>query len=553
MSKSLNNPTDQWMIKSANRVMGPFKLIEVITGLHLKHFTVMDEIASPFGRWILIRDEQSLQAAVKDIRNRADVNEHTATQTQTMTASMSMNSSDTMGNGDMPPPIPGSLNPNLIKDPKVLAKMQRRSSSSGLVIGILIALIGIGAFLFINNKKKGKDPSQDLFAQALQLKERGFYDKALLQLNKLKAVDRENPKLDLEISIFQIILQNQNIVGRKTLEKNIPNLSPKDGLEQAHTAIALSYLNENDYKNSSESLNKALVADPTFVPALINRALLSFRMGDFEKSEKDFEPVIGQINNGVVVLGSTLASLEVSRKGVMPMRILPVLLQTLDDYLKNNFEYQQEAYLLKAYIYNDLGKTQQRHEAITDLLNSDLESGQGHRYDLLVDRSVLSWKSLLPYCQGAIETSPKDPLSRSLGAYCQLKAGNDLEAKKIILEAEMEAPRNPYVAAMKAFIMRSLGQDPEAKASLSIALTQSELLSAKILRAKYCEAERDEACVKEALNQVLDVNPRSLPAYLGLAKQELRLGHKKEANDWIGRGQNLSLTFIPFWELKASL
>jgi hypothetical protein len=312
-------------------------------------------------------------------------------------------------------------------------------------------------------------------------------------------------------------------------------------------------MNENDFKSAGEAFGRALSVNNTFVPALINRAILDFKSGSAERAEQDFEPVMAQVNNGIVVLGSTLASLEVSRKGVMPMRILPVLLQMIDEYLRNNFEYQQEAYVLKAYIYNSLSKAQQRQEAILQLLNSDLESGQGHKYDLLVDRSILNWKNLLPYCQTTVEAAPRDFLNRSFVAYCLSKAGNDLEAKKMILEAEAEAPRHPHVAAIKAMIMRSLGLDSESRASLAVALHQREILSAWLMKAKYCESERNESCQREALNQLLEMDPRSLPAYASMARLELRKGNKKGALDWIMRGQNLSQSFMPFWELKNSL
>ena len=89
-SSTTKSTTDQWLIKSANRVMGPFKLNEVIVGLQLKHFTIMDEISPPFGRWVLIRDELALQTAVKEIRSRPEISENTATLTHTLSSSMNV-------------------------------------------------------------------------------------------------------------------------------------------------------------------------------------------------------------------------------------------------------------------------------------------------------------------------------------------------------------------------------------------------------------------------------------------------------------------------------
>lgn len=264
MSKSGNITNDQWLIKSANRVMGPFKLIEVITGLQLKHFTVMDEIAGPFGRWILIRDEQALQAAVKEIRNRSDTFESTATMTHTMTQSMSISSAmESSGELTSPPPIPGSLDPRLLKDPRLLSQVQKRSNN--FVIGLVVALVlgGGGGFYFFS-KKKAKDATQDMFTLAMQSKAQGFYENEFAILTKMKSTDKSTPQVDLEIGIYQIAVQGQNGAGRKTLEKVLPQLGPKEGLPDAYTAIALSYMKEGDVKNANDAIAKALAADPSF-------------------------------------------------------------------------------------------------------------------------------------------------------------------------------------------------------------------------------------------------------------------------------------------------
>lgn len=547
-TKNTTSTADQWLIKSANRVMGPFKLNEVIVGLQLKHFTIMDEISQPFGRWILIRDELALQSAVKEIRNRAESPETTATLTHTLSSSLNVTLS-----------IKEAIEKNSTKAPgkqktSRTGKSNKSKKSSLPLFFIFLVLLGAGLFYFFNlNKIKQKDTLQESLALVNQLKSQGFYDRAFSLLNKIKTTDRVNPLVDLDIAIFQILLQNQNTVGRKNIEKLLPYLEAKEAKVNALTAMALSFLNDNEYKNASEMINKALSVDPNYLPALINRAIIDFGNGNPELAEQDFEPILSQTNNGVIVLGLTLASLEVNRKGLMPKRILPVLIQILDDYLKNNFDLQQEVYLLKAYIYTVLGKSQSKIEEILSLLNSDLESGQGHRNDLLVDRTFLSWKNLLPYCQTIVESDSNQLLFRTLLAYCYSKAGQDLESKKIILEAEAESPRNPNVASIKAYIMNLLGQDSESQASLGVALSDRKILSSWLLKSKFCEKENNDTCVQETLNQLMNINPRSLPLYVGMAKVELKKGNKKNALDWIQRGQNLSQTYMPLWELKNSL
>lgn len=548
-SSTTKSTTDQWLIKSANRVMGPFKLNEVIVGLQLKHFTIMDEISPPFGRWVLIRDELALQSAVKEIRSRPETSENTATLTHTLSSSMNVSLS-----------IKEAIEKN---NPKVLGKLKlvtssgeikSKSKSTFAFFGGALVVLVAGFLAYFNvNRVKQKDSLQEILNTVNQFKTQGFYDRAFSLLSKAKLTERSNPLVDLDLALFQVVLQNQNTMGRKNIEKLLPQLESKEAKVMATMGMALSYLNDNDYKNAGELIKKALTIDPNYSPALIDRAIIDFVNGNPDLAEQNFEPVMNLTNNGVVVLGSTMASIEVNRKGLMPKRILPVLVQMLDDYLKNNFDLQQEAYLLKAYIYTVLGKTQNKIEEVTSLLNSDLESGQGHRIELLVDRSFMNWKNLLPYCQTIVESDSNNLLFKSLLAYCYSKAGQDLDAKKVILEAESEAPRNPNIAAIKAYIMKLLGQDSESQASLGVALSDRRILSAWLLKSKFCEKENNDSCIQEALTQLMNVNPRSLPLYVGMAKLELKKGNKKNALDWIQRGQSLSQTYMPFLELKNSL
>jgi hypothetical protein len=261
---------------------------------------------------------------------------------------------------------------------------------------------------------------------------------------------------------------------------------------------------------------------------------------------------MNQTNNGTVILGSAMASMEVARKGGQAKQLPLTLIQSIDEYLKSNFEYQQELLVFKAYIYSTMSKSKERQDTINELLNSDLDSGKNHRYDILVDHSIFHWSNLLQYCQMAVENASRDLNNRSFLAYCMARAGREMDAKKIIVEAEVEAPRNPHLAAIKAFIMKSMGYDAEARASLGIALGQKEILNAWLLKARYCELDRDYNCMREALTQLLDMSPRSLPAYAAMAQLESLKGNRKGAMDWIARGQGISQTYVPFWEFKNS-
>jgi tetratricopeptide (TPR) repeat protein len=463
MAKPTINPNDQWLIKSAGRVMGPFKITEVISGLHLKHFTVLDEISLPYGRWVLIRDEPAFQEAIKDVRKKDENFEHTVTTTETInkTQTVSANYIDMEEfNGDggvgSPPPLTKEQrirrDLQLSSDPQVKAIAKRRALMLPLFIVLLVLTVGSIAYFIVN--KKGGGASDSLMLQALSYKNLGIYDKELDILNKIKTTDKGNFEAEIEAAFLQIGMYSQTLVGRRTLEKHSAKFDDSKYGPQVFTSIALSYLLEGDWKNGDENLQKALKIDPKFEPALYNKGAISFRSGQYEKAEKDFEALISENpNNPYILIGSALSSLEVVRKGMMPVRIMPVLVQLLDTYLRDNFDLEQEILMIEAYIYTQLNNQKARNVVISKLLNGDLDSGRNHKFDILFDRSVVSWKNLLQYCQAVYESAQRDPLNKSLWAYCLYRAGNDIDSKKAIYETVVENPNHPQASYVKSYLM----------------------------------------------------------------------------------------------------
>ncbi len=80
-----------WLVKSGDRVLGPFNTAEVIRRLRAKELVVIDEIISPQARWRHIRDEPLFASVVDEIRTglmtvRDDTEVGDSTGTPTITA-----------------------------------------------------------------------------------------------------------------------------------------------------------------------------------------------------------------------------------------------------------------------------------------------------------------------------------------------------------------------------------------------------------------------------------------------------------------------------------
>lgn len=82
-----------WLVKSGDKVLGPFVTAEVIRRLRAKEFVVIDEVISPQSRWRHIRDESLFAPIVEEIRTglmtvrddtEVGMGDHTGTPTVTM-------------------------------------------------------------------------------------------------------------------------------------------------------------------------------------------------------------------------------------------------------------------------------------------------------------------------------------------------------------------------------------------------------------------------------------------------------------------------------------
>lgn len=82
-----------WLVKSGDKVLGPFVTGEVIRRLRAKEFVVIDEVISPQSRWRHIRDESLFAPIVEEIRTglmtvrddtEVGMGDHTGTPTVTM-------------------------------------------------------------------------------------------------------------------------------------------------------------------------------------------------------------------------------------------------------------------------------------------------------------------------------------------------------------------------------------------------------------------------------------------------------------------------------------
>jgi hypothetical protein len=57
-----------WLVKSGDRILGPYATDEVVHRIKTKEIVVIDEVISPESRWCYVRDVPTFSAAVEEVR-----------------------------------------------------------------------------------------------------------------------------------------------------------------------------------------------------------------------------------------------------------------------------------------------------------------------------------------------------------------------------------------------------------------------------------------------------------------------------------------------------
>jgi tetratricopeptide (TPR) repeat protein len=581
---------EEWLLKSAGRILGPFTTSEVVNGIQSRRFSLMDEISKNSGRWKLVRDEPTFLDAVKSLRNLIEDNsEKTSTSTVTM---QSITDFKINIDEDTLTPIPpssvqqegtegGELKKikarerdlasasttsgyGFVKDVKFRTRIKNENDKRWVWIGLLglFIIAGVGFYIFQTAKKKNSPEAfQEFVNKGLVAKSQGLNKKALEFLTRAKQLGAHNSKVDIELATLQIVVDKQTIIGRRTIEKLLTenqnsstDLDKSEFHTKGYSAIGLSYLLDLDFKNAIDTFEKAKSFNSNYLPPQINEAVVYFQERDFNRAESTFSKLLeSNQNDGYLIIGISVSAFESMKNSQTPLRNYPLVSELISEYLKENIELNQELSLLQTYALIKQGLKDEASLAIRKTLSVDSEASALYSYDILVDRSLASWKILMPYCSSISNEMPKSVEAKALLAYCYFKSGRDEEAKLTILQADSQSPKNPIVQLSRAILLKSFGQEGEAQAALSLALNDESLLATYGLKAKSCEDKGDFNCAETYWNKLIEINPKSVQAYAGLAAVSLKKKNKSLAQEYINKGQAISRTFLPLWDLRNQL
>ncbi len=580
-----------WLIKSSNRILGPYNLDEVIALLVSHQVTVLDEIRQSEGRWEYIRESKYFLNVVKNVRNLQDKNSD-----KTMTASLAQQTSTKTDNGSTsiddktPPPVTSipsdgadlsfpenfkdviprfekninsnsSMNDGLIKksygaanDHQLQGRIRKQTSAltwfvSAVALGVIVAAI------FVVNKRDRQKALgyEDLLNQAVRYKNLGLYEKAIQSYNKAALMRLPNDEIQVQMAPLLISESNESLQGRRILEKTLTvEGRNRNELIQAYLGIAVSHLIDGNLTEADGTLQKAVGYEPSNESALMNLAILQLKKGQDQRAQQEFLAIYKKNpKSNLALYGYSVATIEHS-KSIKNNDQLKGLISDLKLNLKSKGELNHQLRFLLVLAEDLNGDAEAVHRAITDFLAIDVGSSDSVAHPLFVHWQFSHWDYLEKYCSEIYEKSVQTPEMKALRAVCLLEVHRDSEAEKILEQALSESPKDPYILGVQAGFLKNAGRIPEAMAILKMPEISSLSLKDHLL-IQICMSTMNVGCVEKAASFLHQKDTTDLIALEGLAWIQIKNKKNGPALEYLRSGLEVEPHQIPLLEMRETL
>jgi len=568
-----------WLIKSSGRILGPYTKDQVAESLRTREFVILDEASRPGQRWRTIREQPEFDSVIEEIRHSLLKDAHDLTDSFTgSTTAIPIFDSQTP-TADIPSLRKEISRAEVIADrvaeaPKARTQKQAYVNAYGLpndariqdqvnrkvrFYWLLSLLIVVAACAYVWDQQRkhvvqGKTVVRNDFADGMAAMEVGDMNIALEKFKNVYAQDPNNRNLDVYLGALLIQLEGQTVLGRRLLTRSLE--SQGQFKKQAWTGIGLANMNDGEWASAEEAFQQALKEDAFFFPALINLGVLAAQKRNWIQAKNFIQSAIDKgADEGAAYLMLAEVYIAIWRNSKNQSDLTEAE-RILQDYIRNGFDYLQEAQLMLAYIEFLQGSKSKSESRINQMLDLDPEQTNDHRHNLFINTSQVAWPKLLKYCEQLRDDMGKTARATAFISYCQYKAGQKGSAKNSIEGAVAQAPRDGLVQSLYGYILRSNGLEEQASVAIGKALeldSKNEWLLPLTLQGRFCERRKDWACAKDSWSKAMVRQNNQLASLAGMGQVYFSQKKWAEAKDLLTKGLSLSADYIPLRRLAKQM
>lgn len=586
MTSDVNSSEKIWLVKSSTRILGPFTLAEVTEHIKSKHISIIDEIRQPDGRWIYIRENRLFMDIVRNVRDAHDPHSE-ETMTQSIAHNTSFTRTDNIQMLDEKTPIPPAskvdITPpplsNGLKDVTPPAGAPSRATTSSaaksygtasdyrvqgqlrqksnfwrwVMMGTTVAAAVFISFNLLQKDKKKSVSYDELMKQAIRYKSLGLYEKSLQTYQR--AIKIKEPDSDAQTQMAPVLISEdrQSLMGRRILEHALmQDGRSRADVVDAYLGIAVSYMLDGDLQQAEDTLQKAIGHEPYNLSALLNLAIIQQKKGNYIEAKKKFEAIYEKNPQSVLALYGRAISTVESSKAHFNANTLQTLIRDITVNVQKTGYLRQELLLLVIYAQSLLGDVDGVNQSVVYFLNQLPGQARNYTHPLQVEWRFSQWDYLQKYCAELYQKQTPNSQLKAMRAICFMEVNRDTEAEKLLQEALVEAPRDPYVLSTQAGYLVKVGRTPEATTILR--MPELKVLSVKnFLVGDICLNAQDVSCVQNVYGQSYAQNIRTGKILHGLAWASLRKNDRKKAYEYVRLGLQSEPNYLPLLELRDQL
>lgn len=584
-----NRQEKSWLIKSSTRILGPHSVDEIAQLLLKKHISIIDEVRQPQGRWKYIREHGVFNETVDALRAEQESSSEltlTQTSTQTMTSHTSITKTDLISDDHTitptPPPVVRSdlknpMNPLGLKD--VTALRETTTSSGGgktsgagygsaddrqvhrqvtrsqktvrwIVIGLIAVVIAGVVGIQLRRNFKKNEGYDDLIQQALRYKSLQLYDKSLAAYRKAVLIREASPEIQADMAPILIVLDRQNVAGRRILEKEVQDSSGnRNRMIDASLGIAISYILEGSLREAEDNLQKILVMEPSNFNARLNLGLIALRKGDWKEADRQLEDLTRRGNpHPLVLLGRGVSLLESGEHdGGLRARSLALEIQS---FLRTSSQLRQELLLMESALLVSDPRAYQ--PVVRDFLMEVSNQSARFARDLRLDWRIADWEFLERQCRLFTEKVESSSWIKAMRAVCLAEAGREAESRAALNDALAQGPRDPMVLFTQSNLLYRSGLRNEAFAVLRVPEVAGLPVASKLM-GRICLDQGDLSCADKAFSGLMGGEQRDLMVIAGMAEIAFRQGDRVRAQTFIREGLLQEPYYLPLIELRETV
>ncbi|AZZ37612.1 hypothetical protein CIK05_12685 [Bdellovibrio sp. qaytius] len=577
----------KWMIKSENKVLGPYSYDQIEDLLKKRQVSLIDEVRDMDTRWMYIRESEALKAIVDEIREElAKVDDHTKTyqtrtsQGQTKTGTITQDLMIENTNHQMPtftnvsvedaefteeptepaapaattqakpPAAPGKVYVSST-DPIVHSKLRERSKLTLMIlISVLLGVIVIaGGSQYYQNKEKKKQEQQSISS----IRKYSLYG---LESKVVEIFGNMSPELQRQI-LPEIIpmIPKLDSVGYINGAQTISNLKSNPGVSDQRKALLdivqfIQSLQDEDLKKARESLIRAKDLDPSSEIIKENDAILNFYEGKFDQATKTYAELFQTMKKGRWLFGWAVSELS---KPTVNSEIESLLNHEIDRYTEAHIDFKKELLLINMLIDKRMNREERFQNDYRSFVAMPLNFRQRFQIPLSVFSGIYSMFTARPIFDKLKAFLPATP--------------------KMVVETHMKLELGEVSAAQTLFSSyNSQIEDPAERANLRLQLDFAlKDYSAVIAQEKTFDVSKmntashyvllmsKQKSNKDAAATLIDdgitkhVNYlRTEKNVLGLWAQLLLIQDMSRKIIFVQSNSGAGEDFIPFLEIKGS-